>query len=79
MKEIKLLCVKNETLFGSLLVKEDLIIGKIYEGVIYEEFDDSICIMVVNEKNKKILYGKKFFEPLAEWRDKRIDLILDDE
>jgi hypothetical protein len=76
--DIKLIGIWNDSasdrppFFGGLPL-----IGEIYEGHLDPDTQNSWLVLHIHSRNYK-RFPKEFLMPLAEWRDKQIDSILED-
>lgn len=68
--DIKLVCIK----YAGLSVT----VGRVYDGVITPKINDvQKCIVTANDNERRV-YDLDQFMPLGEWREKRINEILDE-
>lgn len=75
----KVICISNQT--ANPLDSKELEVGKIYDADFFNgsnRFNSELYKIYLVEGNYK-LYFKKLFLTLAEWRNKQIDSILEDE
>ena len=68
----KVICINDTYLFLSR--------NKSYltEGKIYDAIEDGLFWSIINDDNNRLSYDKSRFIPLAEWREKQINSLLDD-
>ena len=71
----KVICIKN-SMPGRTIGYKYLTIGKVYSG---EPRFDVNCYLLTDDNNETCLYHKSNFMLLADWREKQIDSILEDE
>jgi hypothetical protein len=76
--DIKLIGIWNDSashkpFFGGLPL-----IGQIYEGHLDPDTNNSWLVVTTSNKIGYRIFPKEFLMPLAEWRDKQIDSILQD-
>ena len=70
----KVICIKNR--MPGTFLSYNLTIGKIYDA---EIFLNTNCYLLIDDGGERCLYDSFYFEPLALYREKRINQILDED
>lgn len=76
--DYKVICIKNHPPGMPASYYDCLTIGKIYNATEIFEIRFVNYYLILDDNNEKCLYHKSNFEPLALYRDKKIDEIFND-
>ena len=66
---MNVVCIKNKCYFN-------LTLGKLYDIIVLDIFDN---YLLIDDKGFSSWYPKKYFKPLSEIRNEKIDKLLDNE